>query len=1211
MSTNAAPTGGLDALQRLLSQRLKAQGNSLGEADWLNVITHKLAAGALSINTIGGLDAFKNYLQDIKSRAQALQTYYAQRQSVYNRLGTDLTQVVNGSFYTSNPALDPNSVSAVSNAVLAAYNTATAAGSALPSLVNALTTAANATSPAVSVSDLTTWATSVFGASSALTSALSRSEVTTWLNQLSTRTQALDTFYTARLSETQARLAILDGAVGAYDLSNTSNANRLTGLNNLVTNLTSVIQNTNWANNPSRDLAGWLDTNAGANTTRTQLRTWALATFGASSALAAAVPATGASAVSQVQWQSALDEITQLRDQFKLTQAATVTTGAPATQTAVTALGNAISDAKFQSWVEHDNFYTSINANVSMNGLGLTAADVRSWAATLLGSSSALVTALDKGSAAPPVDVTFNEWLVATRQLNELKTWMSSRSQLASARSLANDAVTSAQTASNEVKAGLKAMQLLNDAAATSGAALATQWQALSTAAGAGALGTLLTGTTPAAYTGSLQAWLRRFDVNASYLTASSATQLSLTYNTYSTGVTAAPTTVTLTLDPTADAMGQSRTASLTGSPSGLSALAVLQQAVISAQTSNANTFAFFDNSAWTTWQVNKTGAAAGYSDATVNTRMTGGPSSRTDWVRALQELQQLPAFAKLTAQDDVAKAFAIASGTATQQSTRVTAGLNAINQLQTAAANGTLVATVASLKTTYASYLSESGINGDLFAWLRTFDVPADQLTSPVPNSVTLSTRVYSGDTDVTGTALTVTRPFASTGAALSGLSTTMGPGGALPGLSEYDLGLVSLVNTLATDSTDFFDGTEWTQWRTNPVGARSGYTEASVTAVLASSFTSATANSIASEAASIVSKIQNLGVLQSSGGSSSLTYATQILDSLGSPLSDPARRQELSTSLDQLLTLINSQVNAGLNQVDRNMQLQERLALLNTQWGVTDFLSRITSGRLTQDKLAGLSQLRSYLTATKGRTEALRTFYTDRQTDAQARLDAYNKIMGVADPAGASATLDRVTALQNVIKLVDADIANWNPNTPISALDDIWKGAFWVEGHYNAKITVNGQLVNDPAYFRTPAFTALNFRTWSQKYFGLPNPVNNLWSTTTHTLAQFQEFSTALKKMLGDAMSATLVSQPLKMDRLEAMYASLRDQGFSATLYFKQQVSSFGSSTDPHDTWATLAANQRPASERIDPSDLSMLAENLFGSDSKIKAALDAGNV
>ncbi|WP_089957203.1 hypothetical protein [Limnohabitans sp. 2KL-3] len=1189
MAINASPSNGIEATRQLLQRMLTAQGNSLGVSDWLDIILRQLTGTNVSnvSDAINGISPFLTHLQDLKTSALRLQGYYSEREAVYSRMANPSlsSAIPAGLSGISDPAL-ATSVTSVANSLLSTYN---AAGATLPNLSATLTTAAAGITPAVTVANIGQWAQAVFGTGSALSAALNRSEVQTWLTQLTTRTQGLQDFYTARAAEATARVQTYAAAAGAYDLdpSSTANNNRLTSLNTLVTALTSTIDGNNWVTQPSQNLATWLDTNAGVNTTRSQLREWCLAVLGSTSKFANAVPASGGSAVAQSAWQDALTEITALRDGLQLTLDAMV----PAH---LKSLDTLLKQPYFDSYSSGVNLdWTTIEAT------GLSVPLLRSWASALFGPSSALVTVIDQGNSEKPSFVTQTEWLDATRQLKELMDWMPSRGQLASAWTTAKASVTSAQAALREVQAGQAALQRLNTAAATSGAALATQWQTLSTAAVAGTLGQTLTGTTPAAYTGSLQEWLRRFDVPAASLTAQSVTQLSVKYNNYGNGTTPDSKDTTVTLNLTADALGQSRTSSFTGSPPGLSIYQVVQKAMVEAELNTSPyRFDFFDNNDWTAWQTAKTGAALGFTDAQVSARLTGGPSASIDWVRALQELQQLPAFVEMAAQSGVAQALAAAAGSATQQSARVSDGLTAINALLSAAQNGTnaLAAKITELKNTYASQI---GAGGDLFTWLRGFDVPADQLTSPVPNSVTLSTRVYSGDTDVTGTLRTETRHFNPNGAVLGGLPTGTGLTGALPGLSEYELGLSSLIDTLVNDTSDFFDGAQWTSWRANPTGARPGYTDAQVNTLISVGFSNDTANLIRTQANTLVGKMESLVALQSGTSSAALAVATQTVNVLGMPLSDPTRRAELLRSLNDLkLLLDNNTVDTNLSQVQRNLSLQQQLAVMNTQWGVTDVLSNLTSGRLTSANLGGLAEVRAYLTETKTTAENLRTFYDARLSEAGARKSAYEKV----SPAYSFRASD-ATRNANVLANLERGLASMQTTYEASNAANSWPTYYMVAIFHNGSLhnTGNANTVHWD-----------DVSSWANKLgIDTSNYLTKDLMTANNapiTQAQWKATMVALQQVIGSMRTSMGRYSGEKFDRLESIYAGLRDQGFVAN--FSQQVNSFGYSLSPSDPTASTTTNLRPSTQRIDAAELSTLAVGLFGTDSRIKVAIDAGS-
>jgi hypothetical protein len=1186
MAINTSPSNGIEATRQLLQRMLTAQGNSLGVSDWLDIILRQLTGTNVSnvSDAINGISPFLTHLQDLKTSALRLQGYYSEREAVYSRMANPSlsSAIPAGLSGISDPAL-ATSVTSVANSLLSTYN---AAGATLPNLSAALTTAAAGMTPAVTVANIGQWAQAVFGTGSALSAALNRSEVQTWLTQLTTRTQGLQDFYTTRAAEATARVQTYAAAAGAYDLdpSSTVNNNRLTGLDTLVTELTSAIDGNDWGIQPSQDLASWLDKNAGDNTTRSQLREWCLAVLGSNSKFANAVPASGGSAVALSAWQDALTEITALRDGLQLTLDAMV----PAHLKSLDTLLKKPYFGSYSSGVNLD--WTTIEAT------GLSVPLLRSWASALFGPSSALVTVIDQGNSQKPSFVTQTEWLDATRQLKELMDWMPSRGQLASAWTTAKASVTSAQAALGEVQAGQAALQRLNTAAATSGAALATQWQTLSTAAMAGTLGQTLTGTTPAAYTGSLQEWLRRFDVPVASLTAQSVTPLSVKYNNYGNGTTPVSTDTTVTLNLTADALGQSRTSSFTGSPPGLSIYQVVQKAMVEAELNTSPyRFDFFDNNDWNAWQTAKTGAALGFTDAQVSARLTGGPSASIDWVRALQELQQLPAFVEMAAQSGVAQALAAAAGSATQQSARVSDGLTAINALLSAAQNGTnaLAAKITELKNTYASQIVAGG---DLFTWLRGFDVPADQLTAPVPNSVTLSTRVYSGDTDVTGTLLTETRHFNTIGAVLGGLPTGTGLTGALPGLSEYELGLSSLIDTLVNDTSDFFDGAQWTSWRANPTGARPGYTDAQVNTLISAGFSNDTANLIRTQANTLVGKMESLVALQSGTSSAALAVATQTVNALGMPLSDPTRRAELLRSLNDLkLVLDNNTVDTTFNQVQRNLSLQQQLAVMNTQWGVTDVLSSLTSGRVTSANLGGLAEVRAYLTETKTTAENLRTFYDARLSEASARKSAYEKV----SPAYSFRASD-ATRNANVLANLEAGLA--------ALQTSLGSGFQNTRSNFNT-IVESGSRYSSGTTLRTNSVDTSALSAWATTVTGSSsNALTVAISTTNINETQWRGAIVTLQQLIGSMRTSMGRYSGDKFDRLESIYAGLRNQGFVAN--FSQQVNSFGYSLSPSDPTATTNANLRPASQRIDAAELTTLAVGLFGTDSRIKVAIDAGS-
>jgi hypothetical protein len=335
---------------------------------------------------------------------------------------------------------------------------------------------------------------------------------------------------------------------------------------------------------------------------------------------------------------------------------------------------------------------------------------------------------------------------------------------------------------------------------------------------------------------------------------------------------------------------------------------------------------------------------------------------------------------------------------------------------------------------------------------------------------------------------------------------------------------------------------------------------------------------------------------VLSDGAISASLTAATQTLTNLGMPLSDPARRLELKNALGSLVDLLdaNATLSGSLNQVQRNLLLQQQLAALNTQWGVTDFLSRITAGRLTSANLSGLAELRTYLTETKTSAENLRTFYDARFNEARDRKTAYENISPSYSFLATDATRN-TNVLANLERGLAALQATYDANTwPTYYMVAVFHtGALQNTGNAN---TVHWDQVSSWA-------NKLGIETSNYLTKDLVTANN-----APLTQAQWKATMVALQQVIGSMRIGMGQFSGDKFDRLESVYASLRDQGFLAN--FGQQVNSFGYSLSPSDPTASTTQNLRPAAERIDNADLTTLALGLFGLDSRIKVAIDAGS-
>lgn len=349
--------------------------------------------------------------------------------------------------------------------------------------------------------------------------------------------------------------------------------------------------------------------------------------------------------------------------------------------------------------------------------------------------------------------------------------------------------------------------------------------------------------------------------------------------------------------------------------------------------------------------------------------------------------------------------------------------------------------------------------------------------------------------------------------------------------------------------------------------------------------------------ELASVINLLGQMdgGDFAHANATAAVAAATQTLNALSMPLSDPTRRAELLRSLNDLkLVLDNNATDSTLNQVQRNLLLQQQLAVMNTQWGVTDVLSSLTSGRLTSANLDGLAEVRAYLTDTKTTAENLRTFYDARLNEAGVRRSAYEKV----SPAYSFRASD-ATRNANVLANLERGLATLQ--TTYDA--NVWPMYFMVAIFHNGALHNTGNA--NPVHWD-------DVSSWANKLgIDTSNFLTKDLVTANNapiTQAQWKATMVALQQVIGSMRTSMGRYSGEKFDRLESIYAGLRNQGFVAN--FSQQVNSFGYSLSPSDPTASTTANLRPTSQRIDAAELTTLAVGLFGTDSRIKLAIDAGS-
>ncbi|MFM1856039.1 MAG: hypothetical protein RLZ83_1348, partial [Pseudomonadota bacterium] len=323
------------------------------------------------------------------------------------------------------------------------------------------------------------------------------------------------------------------------------------------------------------------------------------------------------------------------------------------------------------------------------------------------------------------------------------------------------------------------------------------------------------------------------------------------------------------------------------------------------------------------------------------------------------------------------------------------------------------------------------------------------------------------------------------------------------------------------------------------------------------------------------------------------------EALATAGGLLSQDNERDAVQAALERLLAGLDEV--RGAAEVEQNVHISALLETLSAELNVPDLLAELTEGEYSIDRFTGqLEGVRRYLGQLSTRAAGLVNFLTARESEADQRVTAMERFAGAYDIT----QLDNHELIRQRLSEISAALqVRVNGNVAASGINFL--AEVLAEGTYApGQAGVDGRL-------RDTVITPQQIQDWCVARFGASSKFKqalDLGNVTTMDATLVREAVQELRSVIwnADYQTQTPTVNDTREARLTAMATEL---GATANRYsFFANVAATGYYQDGH-LWD--GNYLRPAAERIHWDDLKLWAEQRFGPNSKIKAAMDLGNV